>query len=292
MRMLLLLLCCLALSAETLPSEALEQKLLRSVEQYEATMEGVLGFAALDLQSGRLVHYRGHTTFPQASSIKIPIMVEMFRAARDGRLRMEDRITLQPTEVVAGSGHLNAELKKGPLTLTLRELVAAMIQTSDNTATNRCIRILGMDAVNRTLGELGLVETRLQRIMLDIKAAEANRDNLSTPVDMVHLMQLIYRGTTVSPEASKEMIEIMKKVNDDLRKAIPASIAVASKPGEVTGVRCDTGIVFLEGRPFALSIMGTYLKEGQSPVGDITTLVLKHFQKLAGANAYGNAGTR
>ena len=62
----------------------------------------------------------------------------------------------------------------------------------------------------------------------------------------------------------------------------------AAKPGELTGVRCETGVVFLPKRPFALSIASTFLDEGRNPVGDVTRILFEHFEKIARSNKYGN----
>ncbi|MCX6611289.1 MAG: serine hydrolase, partial [Acidobacteria bacterium] len=104
--------------------------------------------------------------------------------------------------------------------------------------------------------------------------------------------KLIYDGKAVSPKASAEMIAMMKLVKDDMRKAVPAGIEVASKVGELTGVRTETGIIYMKGRPFILAVMGTYLKEPNSPVEDITRMVYEHFAKLESGNIYGNLGVR
>ena len=106
------------------------------------------------------------------------------------------------------------------------------------------------------------------------------------------MVELIYRGKAVSETASKGMIAMMKLVKDDMRKAVPAEVEVASKVGELTGVRTEIGIIYLPGRPFVLAVMGTCLKEPQSPVEDITRIVFDHYAKLAKGNIYGNLGVR
>jgi beta-lactamase class A len=109
---------------------------------------------------------------------------------------------------------------------------------------------------------------------------------------MVEIAKLIYDGKAVSAKASAEMIAMMKLVKDDMRKGVPAEIEVASKVGELTGVRTETGIVYMKGRPFILAVMGTYLKEPLSPVEEITRMVYEHFAKLESGNIYGNLGVR
>jgi beta-lactamase class A len=283
-----LLAAALSASAQPTASELLEQRTLDRVRAVSATVNGVLAFHAIDLTTGRALFFNSGTVFPQASSIKIAIMIQMYRSARAGMFGLDDRITLDPKETVGGSGHLQIMLRSGPVTMSVRDLINAMIETSDNTATNRCIAMVGMDRVNRTLDELGFRATRLQRKMLDTAAAAHDQENISTPAEMAHLVELIYHGKAVDTEASKEMLTMMKRVNADMRKVIPGSIEVAAKPGELTGVRCETGIIFLQNRPFALSVASTFLDERTNPVGEITRILFDHFEKISKSNKFGN----
>ena len=214
--------------------------------------------------------------------------MEVYRAVRSGRLDLDQHVPLQKKDLVEGSGHLKILLRSQSLTVTVRELANAMIETSDNTATNKLIAMVGMDRVNDLLAQLGLKETKLQRRMLDSKASADNRENISTPLEMARLAEMLYRGKAVDAEASREMIGMLKLVDANFRMSIPAEVAVASKPGELNGVRAETGIVFLKNRPFVLSVMSTYLEAGQNPVPAVARMFYEHFEKLARSNRYGN----
>lgn len=276
------------LTAETSVENLLEAKLLESIKVIQGSIGGVLGVAAIDLKTNRVFQFNGDTIFPQASSIKVPIMMEAFRAARAGKLNLDAAVTLQASDSVAGSGHLRILLRSHPVTLTVRELITAMIETSDNTATNRLIAMLGMDAVNDMLMRSGFTNTRLQRRMLDSKAAAEDRENVSSPLEMARLTEMLYRGTAVDAEASRQMVAILKLVEADFRQVIPASVAVAAKPGRVDGVRAETGIVYLSHRPFVLSVMSSYLDPGENPAPDVAKLVYRHFEKLGSSNRFGH----
>lgn len=274
-------------NAQTTVIDLLEEKTIAQLRQLEQRSEGLLGVAAIDLNTRRTFEYHGDTQFPQASSIKIPILMEMFRAREQGKLKMTDPITLTAKDKVEGSGHLRALLDKGPLTLTIKELVTAMMETSDNTATNQCIRMVGMDTVNGALDRLGLRRTRLQRVMLDSAAARRDDENIGTPNEMVQLAELLYRGRAVNEAASREMLDIMRLVKAHFRKALP-TVDIASKPGGIPGVMCETGIIFLKNRPFALSVMTTFVPSKSELVEEATTVVYKHFERLAASNSYGH----
>jgi|HubBroStandDraft_4_1064222.scaffolds.fasta_scaffold36808_2 beta-lactamase class A len=283
---------CLALaaaaSAQPTLSELLENKTLAELRHFEEGFDGALGVAAIDLTTGRMVGLHSDTIFPQASVIKIAILARMYQAARAGQFALDDRVTVQPDEAVGGSGRLQERLKSGPVTLTVRELIAAMIEWSDNTATNKCIALAGMDGVNRMMDELGLRHTRLRRKMMDSAAVARGEENVSTPEEMARLAETIYRGKLVDNSASREMVEILKKVEGGIREGLPLDIETASKTGELPGARGETGIVFLEGRPFVLSVMSAFIDDRRTPVPEVTRIVFRYFEKLAGANAWGN----
>ena len=269
-------------------SELLESKTMEELRRFDEGFDGALGVAAIDLTTGRMLALHGDTLFPQASVIKIPILARMFQAARAGTFSLDDRVTIEPRDAVGGSGHLQERLKNGPVTLAWRELITAMIEYSDNTATNKCIQMAGMDGVNRMMDELGLRHTRLRRKMMDSAAVARGEENLSTPEEMARLVEMVYRGKLVDEAASKEILEIMKKVSGGIREGLPLDVETASKTGELPGARSETGIVFLRGRPFVLSVMSAFIDDRRSPVPEVTRIVYGYFEKLAGANAWGN----
>jgi beta-lactamase class A len=277
-----------SLTAQPAAIELLERKTVEQIREFDHGFEGVVGVAAIDLGSGHSIGYNAETEFPQASVIKIPILIAIYQAQHEGRFRLSDPVTLQPAEAVGGSGNLQHTLKKGPLTLTLRQLVNAMIEDSDNTATNKWIALLGMDFVNRTAAALGAKQTRLQRRMMDSAAALRNEENVSTPAEMARLVELIYRGRAVDRASSDEMAGFMKKVHGGIAEGLPPEIETASKVGAVPGVAAEAGIVFLEGCPFVLGVMSTFIDDRRSPIPEITRIVYRYFEKLAGANRYGN----
>jgi beta-lactamase class A len=275
--------------AQSTLSELLESKTMAELRRFDEGYDGALGVAVIDLTTGRMFGLHSDTVFPQASVIKIAILARMYQAAAGGKFALDDRVTIEPHEAVGGSGRLQERLKNGgPATLTIRELIAAMIEWSDNTATNKCIALAGMNDVNAMMDELGLSHTLLWRKMMDSAAVARGEENVSTPAEMARLVEKIYRGKLVDQAASREMVEILKKVEGGIHEGLPLDIETASKTGELPGARGETGIVFLEGRPFVLSVMSAYIDDRRSAVAEVTRIVYRYFEKLAGANAWGN----
>ncbi len=265
--------------------ELVEHKTLRELLRFEQSLDGVLGVAVIDLATGRTLHLNGGAVFPQASVIKISILAELFRAAGEGKVRLDGQVTLTKSDLVGGSGRLQRRLPNGPVTLTVRELAAEMIEFSDNTATNKLIAMLGVQAVNANNERLGLKQTRLSRIMLDSAAAARDEENLSTPLETARLLEMIYRQKL---PGSAEMLRMLKTVDADFRAYAPAEIPVAAKPGSLKGVRNEAGIVFLPRRPFVLVVMSAFLGERVNPVPGIVRIVYDNWEKLDRSNRYGN----
>lgn len=287
-RILCLLLLSVAAWAQQDPAALLEAKTLTELRRFDDGFAGALGVAAIDLSTGHSFALHGDTVFAQASVIKIPILVRMFQAERAGDFRLTDNVTLAPRDAVGGSGRLQFALKNGPVTLTVRELLTAMIVDSDNTATNRCIRMAGMARVNRMLDEHGFPSTRLRRAMMDGAAALRDDENTSTPNEMARLVEQIYRAKIVDAEASREIVAIMRRVNGAFQEGLPPDVPTAVKTGQIPGVRGETGIVFLPGRPFVLSVMSAFIDDRHTPVPEATRTLFRMFELLARSNRYGH----
>ena len=287
MRLIFFLLCaCGVAIAETTVADLLEKKTLERIAKFESTLDGVLGVAAIDLTTGKTISYHADAVFPTASTIKVPIMIQLFRAVRLGEVKFSDSIPLTVQELVDESPIVE-KAAKGVGNISVRELLEGMIQVSDNTATNKLIELLGMAKVNRAMDEFGFLQTRLRRRMIDLAAAARNEENVSTPLEMARIMEMIYRGKAVDESASREMLDVMMLTKADVRKVIPAGIRVASKPGSLDGVKCEVAVVFLDKRPFVVSVYSTYLKGDPNPVGEVTAILFDYFERLAKANRYG-----
>ena len=268
----------------------LKLKLARHLQQVAAEFDGAMGIAVKDLGTGETFFANADTVFPQASSIKIPILLELLRQDQTGLLKLGERVDVKKSQMAAGSGVLS-RFSDGGSALSLRDLAVLMIVLSDNTATNILIERVGMQNVNENLRRLGLTQTKLQRIMLDVEAQRASRENLSTPREMVMLLELIDAGKALDPKHTQAALEILKYFKDTpLRRGLPESVSLASKTGSLSGVACESGIVYLSGKPYAISVMTTFDKDNDAAEAAITGIsqrVFSYFERLARSNALG-----
>ena len=282
--------------AQTAPSTAaakqdvLWQKLESTVSDTDHNLDGVLGVAILDLSSGKKILLHGDDVFPQASSIKIAVLAELYRQAQDGKLKLTDLYTVQANDLVADSDIMNG-LTPGVTRITLRDLATMMVAVSDNSATNVLIDRVRMENVNALMDSLGLAHTRLRRKMMDLTAAGEGRENVSTPAEMMILLENLYRGKILNQQMTNDFFKMLSTHKESfIPRDLPEGLKIANKPGELEGVRNDSGVVFVENRPYVICVMTTFLRherDGEQAISRISAAAYSMFDRLARASEYG-----
>jgi len=270
--------------------QVLWQKLEATINGVDRNLEGVLGVAILDLTTGQKYFLHADEVLPTASSIKIAILAELYRQAQQGKIKLGDLYTLQSSDLAGGSGIAGA-LTPGVTRLTIRDVAVLMISVSDNSATNIIIDRIGIENVNALLDSLSLTQTRLRRKMMDVKAAGEGRENIATPREMVTLLESLYRGRVLNKPMTEDFFTLLSVHKESyIPRELPEDLRIANKPGELEGVRNDSGIVFTGSRPFAISVMTTYLrreKDGGDAIVRIATAAYQMFDRLSRSSQYG-----
>lgn len=255
-----------------------------SVEAIANKLQGMTGVAVEDLKSGEKFSIQGGTTFVQASSIKIAILISVLKGEQEGKLHLSDMMQIRKADFVGGSGVLQNFSGSGE-TLTLRDLAVLMIMLSDNSATNYVIDRETIGNVNETMSRFGFNATRLNRRMMDAAAQRAGRENFSTPDEMCRLLEQLYSGKLLDDEHTRTAMEILSLPKDTpLGRGLPAPQAHADKPGVLPGVRTDSGIVPLAGRPYVLSVMINKAADeaaGEKTIEEISRTTYEYFKSLA-----------
>jgi beta-lactamase class A len=269
------------------------KKLEKRVAEINRGLDGVLGVAILDLTSGHKYLLNGDEVFPQASSIKIPLLLELYRQGQDsaqGHVKLTDLYTVRQSDLVPDSD-IFLGLTPGVTQLTNRDLASMVMAVSDNSATNVLIDRVGMENVNKLMDRLGLKQTRLRRKMMDLKAAQEGRENVSTPREMMRLLEAIYQAKVLKKTTTEDFLKVLRTHKDSaLLRGLPDGVGAANKPGALEGVRNDSGIIFAPNRPFVLCIMATYLRkerEGEKAISEIAAVAYAHFERLGRASPYG-----
>jgi len=246
--------------AQTNPPAAnavLDQRVRADLAQFK----GKVNLFAKNLDTGAMYELGGDVRVPTASTIKIAIMVEAFARVTEGKAKWTDELVLTKEKKVGGAGIL-PEFGDG-LRLTLRDGVTLMMVLSDNTATNLVIDVLTADAINMRMESLGFKETRLMRRVFgggestEGKKEENKRFGLgrTTPREMVMILEKLERGELISPAASKEMLELMKReqgTNGIWRRQW--RVPRATKSGALDALRSNVGLIYHPRGRIALAI--------------------------------------
>ena len=265
------------------------QKLAMDVRAVDAGLEGVVGVAIEDLTTRHTFFLNPDEVFPQASSIKVTVLATLYRQHQDGKLSLGDPYIVNSADLVPDSSIMGG-LTPGVTRVTNRDLATMMVAVSDNSATNVLIDRVGMDNVNAFLDRLGLHATRLRRKMMDLKAASEGRENVSTPREMLTLLESLYRKKLLNAQLTDDFFTMLATHKDSwIPRYLPEELKIANKPGSLEGVRNDSGVIFAS-RPYILCVMTTYLRnerEGEEAIAQISRAAYLMFDRLGRASPYG-----
>jgi beta-lactamase class A len=270
-----------AVSAAAMPPPLAQ---LRSqVSRLAARIPGAAALEVLDLSTGYRVGYNAGVSMPAASTIKVPVMVEVFRQLSEGRFNLQRKVTLLARDKDWGSGEL-CDASVGS-THTVAELLSKMIDISDNTATNMLIRLVGRSHINQTMDGLGLEHTRLHN---DVRTAgwSIRQELRSSPADMVRLLSMMARHQLVDEWSSNEMISILEddQFNTLLPASLPDDVTIAHKTGSLFDTLNDVGIVYADQSPYVIAVMTTglgSLSAGRSFIHTLSKLTFASELRLA-----------
>ena len=232
---------------------------LRSLAQ---SSDANVGIAVEDLATGAVTGYNLNRSMPAASTIKIPVMIEVFRQMARGRFTLTHVMHLRAEDRDYGSG----DLAYAPLgvSITVKELLSKMIDISDNTAANMLIRLVGRRRINAAMQAYGCHHTYLRTaIRTDVSSIETNLR--TTPLDMLTLLVRMAHGKLVDAWSSHAMLEILahQEIDTLLPEPLPDGTTIAHKTGSLHDVMADVGIVYEPGAPFAIAAMTSGLPDPQ-----------------------------
>lgn len=259
---------------------------LRSVLESQMTSyTGRFAVAFTDLKTGEQLFINEKEQFHAASTMKTPVMIEVFRQAAEGKLSLDDSIVVKNSfkSIIDGSAYslsFDDDSEDGLYRRigqkeTIRNLVVKMITVSSNLATNILIGIVGPENIMRTMKAMGCHDIRVLRGVEDDKAFSAGRNNSTTAYDLMLIFQQIARKSIVRPAACDEMLSILhaQKFKDMIPALLPADVTVAHKTGSITNVQHDSGIITLpDGHAYVLVILSKELKSNKEGINAVASL--------------------
>ncbi len=252
----------------------------------------VVGIAYLDLGSGDSLYLNADTSFHAASTMKVPVMIELFRQASRGAFSMSQGLLVvnQFASIVDGSPYALDEKSDSDSALYRRigqrvrvdTLLRHMITRSSNFATNTLIGLVGAEAVTRTMRSLGAQRIQVLRGVEDGKAFDRGLNNTTTARDLSIILRAIEEGRAASPDATRQMRDILlaQEFNEKIPAGVPRGVPVAHKTGEITAHSHDAAIVYPPGRhPYILVVLTRGIADGARSsklIADISSLIYSH----------------
>lgn len=268
--------------------------LLQQIQARLAVETGEFALAFMDLQTKEQILWKEHTSFHAASTMKTPVMVEVFKQVAAGKLSLTDSLVVKNEfkSIVDGSTYTLNPADDSEFTLyklvgtkvTLYDLVYQMIILSSNLATNMVIELVDGKNVTQTMRELGAKDMQVLRGVEDGKAFEKGLNNSVTAYDLMILFQALATGTIVNTKACEDMIRILldQRYNDIIPAHLPKDVRVAHKTGSITGVHHDSGIILLpDGRKYILVILSRKLADADKATAAMAKLSEMIYQYVA-----------
>jgi beta-lactamase class A len=246
----------------------------RDVDNILKPVDGTFAVAFESLDGKGKLFFNEKMMYHAASTMKTPVMIEVFRQSKTGRFSLYDSLVVRNEfkSIVDESTYQldlkddsdDSMYKKLGAKVSIRELLDHMITVSSNLATNLLIDLVGAKQVTATMRALGALDIAVMRGVEDGKAFEKGLNNRTSALDLLIIMKAIAQGEAVDSTASQEMFGILlkQKFNELIPKLLPPEVRVAHKTGNITGVEHDSGIVLLpDGRRYVLVILSKDLKD-------------------------------
>ncbi len=250
------------------------EELKKQITKELSKQPGTFAIAFKNLNTGVEILINERELFHAASTMKTPVMVEVYKQAAEGKFSLKDSILIKNEFKSIFDGSLYSLNKKDDSdTLiynhisekrTVYSLMYDMIIISSNMATNLIIELVDAKNVTHTLRSIGANDIQVLRGVEDTKAFEAGMNNQVTAYDLMLLFEKIDKEELVNSEASMAMMDILlnQKFNDIIPANLPKEVKVAHKTGWITGIHHDSGIVFLpDGRKYVLVMLSKDLKD-------------------------------
>ena len=259
-----------------------DDELIKQIRSALGKNDGFFALAFKDAASGREILINEREPFHAASTMKMPVMIEVFKQVNEKRLSLTDSIVLKNefTSIVDGSPYSLSrsddseqglyELigQKRPLSSVMHQMIIA----SSNLATNIIIDLVGAQNVTQTIRELGARDMVVLRGVEDSKAFAKGLNNTITAYDLMILFDKMAKGEIINPFASEQMIAILRdqRYNEIIPALLPAGVSVAHKTGWITGVQHDAGIVILpKGARYTLVLLSKKLTNEKAAVNSM-----------------------
>ncbi len=247
--------------------------------------EATVAVAVRDPHTNTRYDFHAERLFHAASTMKVPVMIEVYRQAEAGRFSLDDSLLVRNTfrSIVDGSAYRIEDDSDDALyrmlgrRMAIRDLVHRMITVSSNLATNLLIDLVTADSVQATAERLGVRHMQVRRGVEDLLAFRQGLNNTATAADLAVLLDALRRGAAVSPEADRAMIDVLldQQFGDLIPAGLPPGVRVAHKTGAITRIHHDAAIVYPERGPAYVLVVLTEGIEDQARSAELVAEVAR-----------------
>jgi len=287
-------------------------RLVNEVERLSQAAGGRVGVSAVHLETQAAFAINGNEPFPMASTFKVPIAVQLFHRVDQGEVRLDEMVTLEPSDLHPGSGEISHLLNDPGVSLSLLNLVELMLLISDNSATDLMLEAAGGPAaVNGRLDDLGIRGIRVDRptirliadwsgvtlppqsewspdryrelsraVSADARRAaadafESDPRDTSTPEGMTDLLRTIWIGAALNESSTAQLLDIMRRCETGpgrIKGLLPPGTEVRHKTGTIGGTTNDVGIITLPGEAGHVAL-AVFVKSSRRPSADVEPVI-------------------
>lgn len=268
------------------------QSVKNQISEKLTQQPGVFAMAFKDLSTGEEIMINATEKFHAASTMKTPVMIEVYKQAAEGKFSLDDSVIIRnefKSIVDSSLFSLNPDddsdkelYKHTGEKRTLSQLVYDMIIVSSNLATNMVIELVNAKNVTQTMRAMGADSIQVLRGVEDSKAFQKGLSNTTNALDLAVIFEKLATGKAVSMDASQAMIRVLldQRFNDIIPARLPKEVKVAHKTGDITGVRHDSGIIFLpDGRKYVLVLLSKQLEKpeaGIAAMAEVSEMVYRY----------------
>jgi beta-lactamase class A len=243
-----------------------------AIEESRKQFPGETGVYFVDIESNLELGFDAEKQFESASLMKLVVIAEVYRRIQIGELELDHPLTLQPDQIVGGSGDLK-DLEAG-MAFPVSVLAEKMITQSDNTATQMLTDFLTKDDLNKSVRNLGLTGTTIDRDIYDFPAIDQGHDNYITAKDAARLMEQLAREELPGSAEIHIILERQQR-NDMIGNGFPPNVRVAHKTGELNGIVHDVGIVYAPRGSYVLALLSDKVSNKELAIETWSKLSLK-----------------
>jgi len=290
---LVIIMSLISCSIDKIKNETQMEDVKYKIEKFISSKQGIYAIAYKDLQNGNTIFINKHEPFHAASTMKTPVMIEIFKQTEQSKFSINDSLVVHNSfKSIVDSSEFSIGKEDDSdqeiynlidSQMTINRLMHRMITVSSNLATNLLIELVDAKNVTQTMRELGANDIQILRGVEDSKAFNAGLNNSTTAFDLLVIFEHLAKKDFLTEQSHDAIINILldQKLNDKIPAKLPKEIKVANKTGSITNIEHDSGILFLpDGRKYVLIMLSKNLDGNESGIETLAEISKMIYEEI------------